>query len=109
MSALSPILRSAADGHVGFWCPGCKSAHYIPVDTGAKRPGAWAWNGSVDAPTFQPSILISYNGSQDDPDFPDVPPETCHSFVTDGNIQFLGDCTHELAGQTVPIPDWPSE
>ena len=27
-------------------------------------------------------------------------------FVTDGNIQFLADCTHALAGQTVPMPDW---
>jgi hypothetical protein len=27
-------------------------------------------------------------------------------FVTDGRIQFLGDCTHALAGQTVDLPDW---
>lgn len=33
-------------------------------------------------------------------------PYTCHSFVTDGRIQFLGDCTHSLAGQTVDLPDW---
>ena len=26
-------------------------------------------------------------------------------FVTDGKIQFLGDCTHALAGQTVDLPD----
>jgi len=30
----------------------------------------------------------------------------CHSFVTDGQIQFLGDCTHKLAGRTVPLPAW---
>ena len=29
----------------------------------------------------------------------------CHSFVTDGRIQFLSDCTHALAGQTVDLPD----
>jgi hypothetical protein len=29
----------------------------------------------------------------------------CHSFVTDGKIQFLGDCTHALAGQTVELPE----
>ena len=33
--------------------------------------------------------------------------DVCHSFVTDGRIQFLGDCTHKLAGQTVNIPEWP--
>jgi hypothetical protein len=31
----------------------------------------------------------------------------CHSFVTDGRIQFLGDCTHALANQTVELPDLP--
>jgi hypothetical protein len=31
----------------------------------------------------------------------------CHSFVTEGRIEFLSDSTHELAGQTVPIPEWP--
>ena len=28
----------------------------------------------------------------------------CHSFVRAGQIEFLGDCTHEFAGQTVPMP-----
>jgi len=31
--------------------------------------------------------------------------QVCHSFVTDGRIQFLGDCTHNLAGQTVDLPE----
>ena len=22
-------------------------------------------------------------------------------------VQFLGDCTHALAGRTLPLPDWP--
>ena len=29
----------------------------------------------------------------------------CHSFVTDGRIQYLDDCTHELRGQTIDLPD----
>jgi hypothetical protein len=28
----------------------------------------------------------------------------CHSFVVEGQMQFLSDCTHEMAGQIVPIP-----
>ena len=28
-----------------------------------------------------------------------------HSYVTDGRIQYLSDCTHPLAGQTVDLPD----
>ena len=35
---------------------------------------------------------------------PGDPPEVCHSFITDGRIQFLNDCTHALAGHTVPLP-----
>lgn len=33
----------------------------------------------------------------------------CHSFIRDGQWQFLSDCAHSLAGQTVPmvpVPDW---
>jgi hypothetical protein len=36
----------------------------------------------------------------------DSKPSICHSFVTDGRIQFLNDCTHSLAGQTVDLPDF---
>lgn len=105
MSALSPILRSLEGGRVAFWCPGCGSAHHIPVST-AHDPGrAWGWNGSADKPTFTPSLLVSYDGP--DAGIDGAPPAICHSFVTDGRIQFLGDCTHKLAGQTVDIPVWP--
>lgn len=62
----------------------------------------WGWNGCVNKPTFTPSILVRRNYGEDQH------PEVCHSFVTDGQIQFLGDCTHAMAGQTVPIPEWPS-
>ena len=32
--------------------------------------------------------------------------KACHSFITDGRIQYLGDCTHPLAGQTLDLPNW---
>jgi hypothetical protein len=68
----------------------------------------WGWNNNVDAPSFTPSVLVKH-GSAVDPTFidePGDPPTICHSFVTDGRIQFLSDCTHALAGQTVDLPDW---
>lgn len=37
--------------------------------------------------------------------FDKQPPHVCHSFVTDGKIRFLSDCTHDLADQTVPMED----
>lgn len=56
-------------------------------------------------PTFRPSVLV--NGGRPNKTMP-----TCHSFVTDGMIKFLNDCTHDLAGQTVALgelPDWLGE
>jgi len=97
MSALSPILRSMAGGRVAFWCPGCDSCHAIPVE----GPKAWGYNGNPSAPTISPSILVTWEEGEA------REKRVCHSFVRDGSIQFLGDCTHALAGQTVPLPVWP--
>lgn len=74
-----------------FFCPGCGFAHSVRV------PG-WTWNGSVDKPTFHPSIKVTMP-------MPDKTHVVCHSFVTDGKINFLSDSTHALAGQTVDLPD----
>ena len=85
-----------------FWCPGCDKAHMIRHGEG---PGPrWGWNGNADRPTFTPSVLVRYDGADAGRD--GAPPAVCHSFVTDGNIQFLADCTHALAGQTVPLGSW---
>jgi hypothetical protein len=67
----------------------------------------WGYNGNPDAPTFTPSVLVQYNGR--DAGVDGAPPAVCHAFVTDGRIQFLGDCTHSLAGQTVELPDFDTE
>lgn len=102
MGLLSPILRNGTDGRLTWWCPGCDGAHQIQHGDG---PGPrWGWNGDTERPTFTPSVLVRYDGA--DADMPDGLPSVCHCFVIDGQIQFLGDCTHQLAGQTVPIPPW---
>ena len=105
MGQLSAKLRGAGDGYTLFFCPGCDTAHAIRVGVG---PGPrWGWNGNVDAPTFTPSILVTHTVPP--PREPGDPPDqVCHSFITDGRIRFLGDCTHALAGQTVDLPDLPA-
>lgn len=123
MSELSKKLRAGENGALSFWCPGCKSSHRI--SHGAGSGPRWGWNGDADKPTFTPSVLMrqghyaydqprdtcwcTYNAAQKAKGEKPSPftCEICHSFVTDGRIQFLGDCTHELAGQTVDLPDWP--
>ena len=102
MAALSGKLRSSIDGGILFWCPGCDGAHQVMVGAG---PGPrWGYNGNPDAPTFTPSVMVSYKGK--DAGIEGAPPAICHSFVTDGRIQFLTDCTHALAGQTINLPDF---
>lgn len=102
---LRGILRTLEGGGLMFWCPGCASAHQVRVGEG---PGPrWGFNGDYDKPTFTPSVLVSYNGP--DAGQNGAPPAICHSFVRDGQIQFLGDCTHGLSGQTMPLPAWEDE
>ena len=104
---LSPVLAEYRPDRVAFRCPGCEGVHVIPVAP-EQSGDSWGYNGNPDAPTFTPSVLVR-TGRAVDPAFvpePGDPPEICHSFVTDGRIQFLGDCTHALAGQTVPLPEF---
>lgn len=101
MSAVGSKLFKREGGRVAFWCPGCGRAHNISVE----GPGRWGWNEDGNAPTFTPSVLTRYNGP--DAGQGEAPPAICHCFVINGRIQFLNDCTHLLAGQTVDLPDWP--
>lgn len=100
---LSLIQPHQGDVHYMFFCPGCKEGHAVRVQIPAGSTGAvWTWNGSTDKPTFQPSILVY---AQAGGEHYRAQPR-CHSYVTDGNIQFLADCEHDLKGQTVPLPDF---
>lgn len=97
MSALSSVLRRAEGGRLMFRCPGCHGA------THAVSEPRWTWNGDAERPTLAPSIVIRVPRADGRPD------AVCHSFVRDGQIEFLTDCTHALAGQTVPIPPFDTE
>jgi len=111
-------VLSEDTGLIGFWCPGCLSTHQIQT----KGNAPWEYNGNPDAPTFTPSVLITsghyistFKPGDDcwctfearfgyDPGFRC---KRCHSFVKDGQIQFLADSSHEFAGQTVPLQPYP--
>lgn len=88
------------DELIRFYCPGCRTHHHI--QHGSDMGPNWGWNGSLEKPTFTPSVLVTYPGSDAGKD--GAPPAVCHSFVTDGRIQYLVDCTHAMAGQTVDLP-----
>lgn len=78
------------------YCPGCKMLHVITANPEAMIK--WDWNGDRLKPTFSPSLLVRYTVPAGD--------VVCHSFIRNGQWQFLSDCTHSLAGQTVNmLPD----
>lgn len=81
--------------HVMLNMPGPIPTRMIPVQLRGTRAGTgnWSWNGDTERPTLRPSILSR------------CPPicECCHTWVNDGKVQFLDDCTHELAGQTLDL------
>lgn len=106
MSLLRHVTNTEG-GHYGytFFCPGCSDSHTIPTKPHER---GWDFDGNDAAPTFAPSILI--DETKAGPNASLVPPGTvlnprCHSFVRGGKIQFLSDCGHGLAGQTVPLPE----
>ena len=88
-----------------FRCPGCMREHAI--QHGSNFGPNWGWNGSLTKPTFTPSVLVTYEGI--DAGQNGAPPAVCHSFVTDGRIQYLSDSSHALAGQTVELQAWESQ
>ncbi len=73
-----------------FNCPGCGITHGFNNN--------WNFNQDYDKPTISPSILVRGYSSKGKE-------IQCHSYITDGNIQFLNDCNHELAGKTVELPE----
>lgn len=120
------ILLNAERTHAVFQCPGCGNNHGVTLNGERNVCGAsWGWNGSRSRPTFTPSILMRsghYAEGRANPErcwctfnaeHPDNPSgfkcEVCHSFVRDGRIEFLTDCTHALAGQTVDLPEFDYE
>lgn len=126
MGQISKVLRDGDGGRLLYWCQGCDEAHVVM--TGAGPGPRWSWNGDLVRPVFSPSVLTRggrftpsgqaaydawYNSG-----CPPNPPQferqdtVCHTFIgcngaQPGEVIFLPDCTHALAGQVHPLPDLP--
>jgi hypothetical protein len=85
--------------HVTLNFPGPVGELTLPVILSGKREGTgcWTWNGDVNKPTLRPSVLTvqDWIGMR------------CHTWVNDGQAQFLDDCSHELRGKTVDMLEVP--
>ena len=117
---LSPVTEQGSDKVLGymFECPGCGQSHAMWTNNSNKKCN-WQFNGNMEKPSFTPSLLVNYHTYPSGQVWPTdeerdrmmkgekltMTPGTCHSYITDGRIQFLGDCTHKLANQTVELPE----
>lgn len=82
--------------HVLIRAPGWSFPIALPVKGRYDGPGdKWDWDESTERPTLHPSILRTATGTD----------YRCHSFVGDGKVGFLPDCSHEYAGQTLDLLD----
>lgn len=85
------------------WCPGCDDLHAFSTrleDTPADYQPIWGFDGNMEKPTFDPSLLVDYGNDTT---------RRCHSFLKQGMWEFLSDSTnHQLRGHhaMVPLPDW---
>lgn len=91
---MTKTKRTEFEGQVTlqYWCPGCDEAHSIRV----QGVNTWQWNGDTEKPDVQPSIKVTHHDGV-----------VCHCHLRHGQIEFLPDCYHALAGKTVALPDWP--
>lgn len=85
-----------------YWCDGCDMRHMVHTQPVPNEPGlpVWEFNGNLEKPTISPSVLVNWKGSSN-PKLDAI--GTCHTFITDGVVEFLADCGHILAGQKVPL------
>ena len=88
---------------VHLWCPGCQGLHApvmrCPEHGGPPDGPVWDGDPWSEPFTMSPSLLV-HSGP---------PHPRCHSFILEGQWQFLTDSEHPLAGQTVPLeplPNW---
>lgn len=90
-----PISETRYQYH--FICPGCNHEHAFNEKT-------WTWNRDYNKPTLWPSYLMY--GSRFDKNKNSVP-FVCHSYIKEGKIEYLDDCTHHLRNQIIELPDYP--
>jgi hypothetical protein len=83
-----------------FWCEPCNTHHRFVTKSGANEGPVWTFDGNLESPTFSPSLLCNKDLT---PEHKAAGGHRCHLFLRKGMVQYLGDCTHDHAGKTVPV------
>ena len=69
-----------------FFCPACGYRHPFDIPR-------WNFNGDFENPTFTPSLRVIGGPTG----------TLCHLSITNGMIQYHGDCPHSYVGKTIPM------
>jgi hypothetical protein len=124
---LSEFIVQLYPGYIGWACPGCMEAHFINVRNPFLNPQimkimagpVWSWDENAENPTFNPSVLVTgiqttrdgwkWAGDWVTGEDGKLAEQRCHCFIRNGYIEYLGDCTHSLAGQRIKMVPWPED
>lgn len=88
------VLQKLGDKGYVFWCPACKEYHRIT--------DSWYIRYDHEFITVRPSIRVKCDGYWSGREFKSL---NCHLFITNSRLEYLSDCTHEMAGMTVDMVD----
>lgn len=99
-------VKDIGNGNYSFYCPGCEFEHVYWTN----NPGRpeWQFNGDLNNPSFTPSLLNrsgkyvpgwkphAEDWTQEQIDNASI---QCHLYVTNGAINYCGDCSHAYSGK----------
>jgi hypothetical protein len=56
---VAKVVEYVDGKQVWTWCPGCDSLHPFTIESNGRLNAGvtWSWNGRLDRPTFDPSLL----------------------------------------------------
>lgn len=82
-----------------FHCAGCDTDHAFTTKLAKGEVGpVWGFDGNMDSPTVAGSLMVNRGRADVERGI-----HQCHLFLKAGMVQYLPDCTHHLANQTVPV------
>lgn len=94
MDKFKQVPEIANDAYA-FWCGGCGMHHVIRTDENIKSHHKF--NNNIEHPTIEPSIKVEIPHPEGN--------HICHSYITNGIIKYLNDCTHHLKGKELDLPN----
>ena len=98
MIKLSPKLLMETYGKFICYCAACNDVHHFYTLKPNSLGLVWYFDKCLDEPSFYPDIKIYHADGR-----------ICHSVIVSGNVIYSNKSTHDFAGKTMALPDFPKE